>query len=213
MMRHLFPIFFSLLLALSSWAQSEPAAPPSITFTKEFPGSQPPYLSLTVRENGEALYRTGPEEKPIEFQLSAGSAEEIFSLARKLDFFRAARLESGRKVAQMGKKTFASTNGSEPAEVSFNHTENPDALALTSLFERLSQTQQHLQKLEYLLRFDRLGIVKELLQLERNLDQGRLFEPTLLLPLLEKVQSNKSLVNVAQSRAAQVIAKLRKSQQ
>jgi hypothetical protein len=211
MMRHLFPIFLFLLLAPSSWAQSESAAAQNITFTKEFPGSQPPYLSLTVREDGEALYRTDPEEKPVEFQLSAGSTQEIFSLARKLDFFRGAKLESQRKVAQMGKKTLAFANGAERADVSFNHTENPDALALTSLFERLSQTQQHLQKLEYLLRFDRLGIVKELLLLEINLDQGRLFEPTLLLPVLEKIQSNRSLVNVAQFRAAQIAGKLQRS--
>jgi len=205
--RHLL-VLLSVLLAPSSWAQSESVAAQSITFTKEFPGSQPPYLSLTVRENGEALYRTDPEEKPVEFQLSAGSAQEIFSLARKLDFFRGAKLESERKVAQMGKKTLAFTNGTDRADVSFNHTENPDALALTSLFERLSQTQQHLQRLEYLLRFDRLGIVKELLLLEMNLDQGRLFEPTLLLPVLEKIQSNKALVNVAHARASQIIGKL-----
>lgn len=184
-------------------------SPPSITFTKEFPGSQPAYYSITVSENGEALYRTAPGEAPLEFKVSPDSARQIFTLARKLNLFREANLESKRRVAQMGKKTFTFHSGAERYEVSFNHTEIPDALALTSLFERLSQTRQHWLRLEYLLRFDRLGIVKELLQLESNLDQGRLLEPALLLPVLEKIRSNNSLVTVAQARAAQIVAKLK----
>lgn len=184
-------------------------SPPSITFTKEFPGSQPTYYSITVSENGEALYRTAPGEAPLEFKVSPDSARQIFTLARKLNLFREANLESKRRVAQMGKKTFTFHSGAERYEVSFNHTEIPDALALTSLFERLSQTRQHWLRLEYLLRFDRLGIVKELLQLESNLDQGRLLEPALLLPVLEKIRSNNSLVTVAQARAAQIVAKLK----
>jgi hypothetical protein len=194
------------------WAQSEPAALPSVTFTKEFPGSQPAYVSLTVRESGESLYRTDPDETPVQFQLSPDSSQQIFALARKMDLFRGASLESNRKVAQMGKKTFAFEGGSERTAASFNHTENTDALALASLFERLSQTRQHLDKLEYLLRFDRLGIVKELLQVEIDLNQDRLLEPALLLPVLEKIQGNRSLVNVAQGRAAQIVARLRTSQ-
>ena len=91
-------------------------------------------------------------------------------------------------------------------EISYNHTENADALALTALFERLATTQQHRDRIEYLLRFDRLGIVKELLQLERDFAQGRLLEPALLLPILEKVRTNSDLVNVAHQRAAGIIA-------
>jgi hypothetical protein len=189
-------------------AQGERAPQPAISFTKEFPGSQPDYYSVTLRENGEAEFRMAPAEKPVVFQVSAASTEEMFSLARKLSLFQGITIESGRKVAQMGKKTLAYENGSERSAASFNHTENPDALALTSLFERLSNTQLHRDRLEYLLRFDRLGIVKELLQLEMDFDQGRLLEAALLIPVLEKIQANRSLVNVAHARAAGIVAKI-----
>jgi len=205
----------AFLLALHSCpeaaAQTPSASAARITFTKEFPGSYPDYYSVSVGEKGDSLYRTAPDEKPVEFQLSQRSAQQIFALAEALNLAKEATWESKRKVAQMGKKSFLFENGNERNEVSFNHTENPDALALTALFERLSKTQQHRDRIEYLLRFDKLGIVKGLLQLEVDLDQGRLLEPALLLPILEKVRSNKSLVNVAQERAAGIIAKLQAS--
>jgi hypothetical protein len=72
---------------------------------------------------------------------------------------------------------------------------------------------QHRDRLEYLVRFDRLGIVKELLQLETDLDGGRLLEANLLAPQLEKIQSNKALVNVAHERAAGILTKLHTTSQ
>ncbi len=113
----------------------------------------------------------------------------------------------------MGKKTLAYQNGTESNEAAFNHTEVPEALALAALFERISQTEQHFLRLEYLVRFDRLGVVKELLHLEANLNHGRLLGTGHLLPLLEKIRKDRALVHVAQARAAQIIAKIQSGNQ
>ena len=209
----LFALPSSVLAQTDSPAGPEPdsqsaAATKTVFFIKEFPGSDPAYYSIALQENGDAQYRTAPGEKPVEFHVSEGSTQQIFSLTQKLSLFKGVQLESGRKVAQMGKKTFAYEGAGERAEVSFNHTENLDGVALLALFERLSATMQHRDRLEYLMRFDRLGVVKELLQLEVDLDGGRLLEPTVLTPLLEKVRTNKALVNVAQERASSILAKL-----
>jgi hypothetical protein len=192
-----------------SFAETDAAPSGTVTFTKEFPGSDPAYYSVAVRENGQAQYRTAPDDPPIELQLSPVPTEEIFSLARKLSFFRNAQFESKRRVANMGKKTLAYQNGPDRAEASFNHTEIPEALALTALFEKISLMMQHQLRLEYMMRYDRLGIVKELLQLEVHLDQQSLLEPDHLLPVLEQIQKDPKLVNVAQERAAQIIGKIK----
>ncbi|MSO21467.1 MAG: hypothetical protein EXQ56_13620 [Acidobacteria bacterium] len=193
-----------------------PANSPSLTFVKEFTGSVPAYYSITLREvergNFRAEYRAAPTEDPTELSISPEVAQHAFSLAETLGWFSGPQLESGKKVAQMGKKTLRYENGSERNEVSYNHTELPEALELAGWFEKLSTTQQHIDRIDYLLRFDRLGIVKELLQAEMDLNQGRLLEPRLLLPALNKVLANKSLVNVAHDRATQIIARLSGSQ-
>ncbi|MBI1956486.1 MAG: hypothetical protein HYS38_08845 [Acidobacteria bacterium] len=197
------------LLVLGAKAQTPSASPPTITFTKEFPNSQPAYYAVSVGADGAAFYRTAPDDKnPVQFQILSELTQEIFSLAQKLHLFQEAKLESKRRVASLGKKTLAYQDGSEHYETTFNHTEVPEAVALATLFERISQTQQHYLAIEYLLRFDRLGIMKELLQLEADLDQGRVLNAAQLLPLLEQIRDNTSLVQVAQSRAAQIIAKI-----
>ena len=182
---------------------------PTVIFTKDFPGSSPAYYSITVRETGEAVYRTDPnDEAPVEFRLPSDAASEIFSLARKLNRFQDVALEANRRVANMGKKTLEYRDGAAHSAASYNHTEVPEAVALTALFERISQTQQHTLRLQNLIRFDRLGVVKALLQLEIDLDQGRLLGADQLVPILEQIQKNRALVQVAQGRASQILAKI-----
>lgn len=180
-----------------------------VTFTKEFPGSVPPYYSVTVRQNGEAVYKVEPEDdQPVEFQLPPDIASEIFSLAAKLRESPDRPLESKRRVANMGKKTVELVDGAEHFTASFNHTEVPEALKLLGLFEGISATEQHLLRLEYLVQFDRLGVVKALLQLEIDLDAGRLVGPGQLIPMLEKIRNNRDIAQIATGRAAQIIGKI-----
>ena len=182
---------------------------PTVIFTKDFPGSSPAYYSITVRETGEAVYRTDPnDEAPVEFRLPSDAASEIFSLARKINRFQDVALEANRRVANMGKKTLEYRDGAAHSAASYNHTEVPEALALTAFFERISQTQQHTLRLQNLIRFDRLGVVKALLQLEIDVDQGRLLGADQLVPILEQIQKNRALVQVAQGRASQILAKI-----
>jgi hypothetical protein len=201
-----------LLLSGVARAQNGGAARPAITFTKDFPGSVPPYYSITLRQTDAekyiALYRVDPEEDPTEMEIAAPLAQRAFELAKELDYFSGPPLESKRKVAQMGRKTLRYDDGSQHGERSFNHTELPAAVELTSWFERLANTQGHVDRILYLLRFDRLGIVKELLQTEMDLNNDRLLQPALLIPALEKVLANKSLVNVAHERADTILSRL-----
>lgn len=180
-----------------------------VTFSKDFPGSVPPFYSVTVRENGGAVYKTEPEdEQPIEFQLPADVTSQIFSLAGKLGGSPDQSLESKRRVANMGKKTVELLDGAEHFTASFNHTEVPEALELLGLFERIAATQQHGIRLEYMVQFDRLGVVKALLQLEIDLDNGRLIGPGQLVPMLERIRNDRAIAQIAKGRAVQILGKI-----
>jgi hypothetical protein len=217
MKRRLF--LFAFLLTLTSYilsAQQAPATQAVLTFVKEFPGSVPPYYSITLRRvdtgNTEARYvaeyRAEPDEEPTELRLTPSVAERAFALTADLGWFAEPNIESGRKVAQMGKKTLRYEDGEQHNEAVYNHTELLPAIELTSWFEKLSATQRHVERLDYLLRFDKLGVVKELLQIEMDLNSDRLLEPKLLLAILDKVLATKSLVNVAHDRANQIVSRL-----
>jgi hypothetical protein len=179
------------------------------TFSKDFPGSVPPFYSVTVRESGEAVYKTEPEDaQPIEFRLPPDVTSEIFALAGKLGDSPDQSLESKRRVANMGKKTVELHESGKQFTTSFNHTEVPEALELLGLFERISATQQHAIRLEYLVQFDRLGVVKALLQLEIDLDNGRLVGADQLVPLLERIRNDRAIAQIAKGRAAQILGKI-----
>lgn len=192
--------------------ESAVSAGPAITFIKDFPGSYPPYYAITLRDAGggtfRAEYRAAPDEDPTELRIDAPLALRAFALARELEYFSGPQIESGRKVAQMGAKTLRYESGETRTEAVYNHTELAQATELTSWFEKLSTTQGHVDRIEYLLRFDRLGIVKELLQTEMDLNNDRLLQPALLIPALRKVLASKSLVNVAHDRASGILARL-----
>jgi hypothetical protein len=191
-----------LLLAVagSVW----PADAPKIFYSKSFPGSVPPFVSIEVEKSGAAVFREAPDDpQPISFQLEPAETEAIFTLAAKLDYF-ARPLESNLKVARMGVKTLRYQAGATRNEVQFNYTVDPDGQALHDWFERMTETVEHAINLERTARFDRLGVDKALLYLQISLERNRLVAARQLLPVLDRIAKNGVYINRARERAAQI---------
>src|ERR1022692_1961306 len=180
----------------------------SLTFTKSFPGSLPDYWRVALQENGDAEYfQAADDTKPVKFKVSEELVKQAFDLSEKLNHFKEP-LESKRKVAFVGKKTMVWESGSERGEVSFNYSERPEATELAALFERISNTQQASQELQRLMRFDKLGLMKYLLQTEIALDHHDLADPVNLVPVLEQISVGKSFMDIARQRSRILLAKI-----
>jgi hypothetical protein len=195
----LFPLLLALLLP----------DPARLTFTKSFPGSSPDYYRIVLSEEGQAVYTVAPDDdRPVTFQVSADFTRRVFELASQLGYFRGPALETKKKLANMGRKTVLYERGAERGEQSFNYSELPEAQELTSLFEKLSATQQHLLALERQMRFDKLALMKQLLLIDSAVSRKDLAEPNLLVPMLEEIARNKTFLGIAQQRAKIVLAKI-----
>lgn len=178
------------------------AAEPRIFYSKDFPGSSPAYVEITVAADGVCEYREGKDDDhPVKLQLAPADAREIFALADKLDRF-SRPLESPLKVARMGLKTFRFEESGRKQEVAFNFSEDLDARALADWFEKIAETGQHYLLLERSVKFDKLGVNKALLLFEASLSRGRVVSAPLFLPLLDRVAKNESYMNMARTRAA-----------
>jgi hypothetical protein len=196
----------SILLLVSGclWATE-----PRLVFTKSFPGSAPAYVEISVDRTGEALYKEDPkDENPLQFKLSAADAAALFTLGDKVSH-STAPLESGLKVAFMGKKTFRWEDGPATKEASFNYSEDLEAKALLDWFERISETERALIDLERSVRFDKLGVQDSILQIEVTRNQKRLVAEEQFLPLLDKVVNNEKYLHIARSRAAALAESIR----
>ena len=72
-------------------------------------------------------------------------------------------------------------------------------------FNQLSQQEQSLFEMDIALRYDRLGILKKLDQLDRYLDRKELIDPKRFIPVLEKISTDESLINLARKQARQIL--------
>jgi hypothetical protein len=190
-------------------AGSLPAAGPGLFYSRSFPGSAPAYFEIALDSGGNAEYREAPDDdNPLTFRLGESDAGEVFGLAEKLAYFEHP-LESHAKVAFTGTKTLRYVNGDRKSEVKFNYTEDPSARALTDWFERMGEAARDRIGLERAAKYDRLGVVDALLQIESAMDRKRLAALDQYLPALDRIVANEAYMNTARERAARIAAAIR----
>lgn len=182
--------------------------PATLTYTRTLKGSVPEFLLISVNREGFGAYEGRPlaePSRPVPMQLSAETTDRLFELAAELDDFRGLALESHKKVANLGAKTFTYQRGAEKNEVEFNFTERREARELTNLFERIATSEQHLQALDYAIKYDPLSLPKELLQVQVDIENKALADPELMAPALEQIARNPRFLHLAQERAETIL--------
>jgi len=184
-------------------------ADPQLIYSRQFKGSDPEFISIHLAADGSAVYRQAVDDpNSLEFRLTTEEAREMFALAGKLGNFTRP-VESGLKVANMGKKTFRFEDGSVAHEVSFNYSIDADAKQLLELFERISVTEQRYLDLDRSVHFDKLGVDQAIIQIRMLWDAGRLVSPEQFLPLLARIAKNESFMHLDRERAASLADEFR----
>ncbi len=197
-----------MLCAGSLWA----ADAPHLFYSKSFPGSVPAYAQLTIERSGAVEYKESAEDDfSLKFKLTAEEVDTVFGLADKLEHFKNP-LESGLKVAFMGKKTFRWENGAEKSEQQFNYSADVSAQQLLDWFERMSESAQAKLELEKSAKYDRLGLDKTPRQLLGSMERKRLVGLEQYLPLLDRIANNESYMHTARAKAAEMAEAIRKPQ-
>lgn len=203
-----------VMLAGSSPAPFFPQAasgPAKLTYSRIFKGSTPEFLSITVDSQGLGTFeghKLDETQSPRPLQLSAATTKRIFALAGELHNFRSVDLDSHKKVANLGQKSFAYQQGDEVNRVVFNYTDNRVARDLVEVFEKVSAVEEHISELEYEMKYDPLGLSQDLLQIQIELNNQGVCDAKLLLPTLEKIAHNSRFLHLAQVRAQQIIERI-----
>jgi len=197
----------SLLLCASALFAGDGAR---LFYSREFPGSSPAYLQVTVAKDGSTEYKEAADDDlPVKFKLSDADTQEVFGLAEKLDYFKHS-LEAPVKVAFMGTKTFRYEDGDKKSEVKFNYTADLNAQALQDWFEKMAESAQHRIDVERAAKYDHLGVVQALLLLESAMDRGRIVGAEQFLPILTRISDNETYMHTARARAAEIAEAIRR---
>jgi hypothetical protein len=215
------PFHLLWLLAFSALAcsQSPTAAVAGgsaalITFTLDFPESQPEHYSIRVPSDGLAHYQSSgrlsaetdaTDSFDFDFPLSAEMRHKVFALADKAGYFQKDLDSHHKNLAFTGKKTLTYKDASLTGEASYNFSPNPAARDLTNLFQNLSATLEFGHRIDYDRRYQKLALDAELKRMQEMAHTNMLVEVSAIQPILEQIVADQSVVNVARARAQRLL--------
>ena len=219
--RTLTVLFALLALSCACLAQSANPGPtarqpalPIVSFDFLLEGSTPPHYSIAVEPDGKATYRAdeGPAAgaAPMQpyvqqFLVSDPTRSRMFDLSAALQCFQGQFEYRGGRLANMGAKTLKCTWADRESQTTYNYSTNPRLQELTTLFQYMSNTLEYGRRLDYLHRYDKLGLEAELKSMEEQEKNKRLGELQAVAPQLERVFNDSSILNVTRRRAEHLL--------
>ncbi len=190
---------------------------PTVTFRLEMPTFDPTYYGIAVETSGRAAYVSEPQVTPdsapgepyiVKFTMSAPTRERVFELAREANFLRGDFDYKKGKIANTGAKTLSYADGERCNQTTYNFSENQAIQQLTTIFQDISNTVEFGRRLEYLHRFDRLGLDAELKSMEENAKSNNLAELQAIEPVLRSIAGDYAVMNLARARAQRLLARI-----
>lgn len=204
-----------LLVLVASFSSSQATlVNASVSFTLDFPASQPGHYSIQVESDGEARYestsRVSTESSDTdtfayEFTVSPATRDRIFDLSAKARYFQK-DLDSHRKnLAFTGTKTLRYQDEHRKGESTYNYSPDATVQELTNFFQGLSATLELGHRLEYSLRYQKLALAEELKRTEESARMSPPVEIQAIAPILQQIVADSSVMNVTRARARRLL--------
>ena len=203
-----------LCLFLISFAAAQSSGA-SVSFTFDFPGSQPDHYVISVNSDGHTSYvssgRFENAEEPadpfkLDLIISPATSQRIFDLAQRANYFQSSLDSKKRNLASTGIKTLAYQSPEKHGSATYNYSQNKAVQDLTSLFQNLSTTLEFGRRLEFYHQYQKLGLDEELKRLEDMAKGHSLAELSALSPILQQIAKDQTVINPVRSRAERLLA-------
>jgi len=208
-------IFSSILFpSILACSQTEAQAPAVITFTIDFPTSQPEHYSIRVQSDGVARYQSSGRFSPdsdetdsfdLDFTVGAETRQKIFDLAAKAGYFQKDVDSNHKNLAFTGKKTLAYKDEQRSGESTYNYSPQPAVQDLTNLMQSLSATLEFGHRLQYDRHYQKLALDQEFKRMEELSRSSELIEVAAIQPILDQIIADQSVINVTRARAQRLL--------
>jgi hypothetical protein len=197
------------------WSLPSPAADPAtITFSLDFPNSNPERYSILAQSDGHAHYECSGkiaedsddrETYETEFTFSDATRAKIFALAAQAHYF-SGKIDSGnRKIAFTGAKKLSYKDGQHESTAAYNYSTLPVVQQLTALFQGVASTLEFGRRLAHYHRYQKLALDDELKRMEDQAIRGELIELQAVKPVLQEIHDDGSVINVVRARAQRIM--------
>jgi len=217
-------LVFSSIVFSPIPAHSQAEAPAVVTFSLDFPTSQPEHYSIRVQSDGSGRYQSSgrlsadPDETDshdndshnngsfdLDFTLAAGTRQKIFQLAAKAGYFQKDVDSHHKNLAFTGKKTLGYKDARRSGESTYNYSTKPAVQDLTSLMQSLSTTLEFGHRLQYDHHYQKLALDEELKGMEELARANQLIGVTAIQPILDQIIADPSVINVTRARAQRLL--------
>lgn len=202
------------VLALIGAVRLRGADSATITFTLDFPASDPEHYSISATADGKAHYECtakisadseDTENYQWEFTFSDATRARIFDLAAQAHYF-SGKVDSGnRKLAFTGKKKLIYTDGQRSNSAEYNFSSVAPVQQLTALFQSAAATLDFGRRLAYAHRYQKLALDDQLKQMEDSARKGEITELQAVKPILQQIYDDSSVLNVVRARAQRLM--------
>lgn len=202
----------ALVLLIAAWAVA--ANPATITFSLDFPSSDPEHYFIAVNSSGHARYECSARVSPdsderqtyeTEFELSPANQSRIFDLAAQVQYF-SKKLDSGNgKLAFTGAKKLRYEGGGEIHTAEYNYSNIAAVQQLTEIFQSIASTMEYGRRLTYYHRYQKLALDDELKRMEAQATNNELRELQAAEPVLKQLYEDTTVLNVVRARAQRLI--------
>jgi hypothetical protein len=212
--------------ALSSAQTSEPPTAASakaqaeVSFQFDRTGLPVPRFTLRLKEDGTGRYEADQAEiaatatsmrgqaaqhidRPI--NLSKGTVAKIFKAARTLNYFNIECASKLKNIADTGKKTLSYTGPDGSGSCTYNYSENKTVGTQTDTFLAIAYTIDEGRRLEFLHRYDRLGLDAEMISLAQEVEAGRALELGTISPALAAIADDTAVIQRVRLKAQKML--------
>jgi hypothetical protein len=194
--------------------QSQDPSAATVTFTLDFPNSDPEHYSISVGSDGHAKYDCSArisqdsedrESYHSEFEFSPAGRARIFDLTAQLNYFEG-KIDSGKRhIAFTGAKKLSYQDAKRNNTAAFNYSTLAPAQELTAFFQSVGATLDFGRQLAYSHHYQKLALDDELKRMENEAKSNNLSELQALRPILQEIYDDASVMNIVRARAQRLI--------
>jgi hypothetical protein len=200
-----------LVLGLPFSARAQDAG--LVTFTLDFPGSEPSHYVIAVSSDGHSTYESDGKLSPdseadpfhLDFSVSPDTSRTIFDLARKAHYFQGQIDSNKKRLASTGVKTLTYKDAQQSGTGTYNYSLLPAVQQITQLFQNLSTTLEFGRRLQYFHHYQKLALDEELKRMEQMANENELTELPAVVPILQQIANDSSVINPVRARALRLI--------
>jgi hypothetical protein len=194
---------------------------PSVSFRFELAGLAVPRFTLTIfsdatgmYEGEQALVTDGRVADPAvppqlfhrELTVTPALAGRVLKTARELNHFKMECETKAKNMAETGRKTLTYSAPDGAGSCTYNYSDDERVQGLTAIFRGLAETMDEGRRLDYLHRFDRLGLDAELELLSQEVSEGSARELETIAPSLRSIASDPEVMQRVRARAGVLLA-------